>query len=106
MGRKREKGQEKADGVSILDLAKGFSDECCKAATEAKKPVFGTGNFRKKVVSEALAVHPEQIPEATELAKKLGVPVEFKPDGRPVFDNSAHFRRYAKRHGYRHRGYT
>lgn len=72
----------------------------------AKKPVVGTGNFRKKVVSEALAVLPRQIPEAIETAKKLGAaPPEFKADGRPVFDNSAHFRRYAIRHGFRHRQY-
>lgn len=70
-----------------------------------KKPVFGTGNFRKKVKSDALAVHPDQIKEQMAHDKKLGVPVEFKPDGRPIFDNSKHFRRYAKAQGFRHRGY-
>ena len=69
--------------------------------------MFGTGNFKKKVVSEALAVHPRQIPEAIEVCKKLGVAVpDFDAHGRPTFDNSAHFRRYAKRHGYEHKGYA
>jgi hypothetical protein len=87
---------------SILDLANELMNP---VSVPAKKPVFGTGNFRKKVVSESLAVHPSQVQEATETAKKLGVSVEFQKDGRPVFDNSAHFRRYAKAHGYRHYGY-
>ena len=92
--------------MSLTELAKKLSQECCAAASEAAHPVFGTGNFKKKVVSEALAVHPEQIEEARAEAKKRGVAVpDFDSEGRPTFDNSAHFRRYAKAHGFRHRGY-
>lgn len=76
------------------------------SASAAKRPVVGTGNFKKKVVSEALAVHPDQVPEAIEEAKKLGVvSPDFDSHGRPTFENSAHFRRYAKAFGFRHKGY-
>lgn len=91
---------------SILDLATEHTRACDQAARSADKPVFGTGNFKKKVVSETLAVHPDQIPEAIEESRKLGVPPpNFDQHGRPTFDNSSHFRRYAKAHGYRHYGY-
>lgn len=89
--------------MSILELAVA----CLQVELAATKTrgVVGTGNFRKKVVSDALAVHPDQIQEQMAHDKKLGVSVEFTGDGRPVFDNSKHFRRYAKAHGFRHRGY-
>ena len=57
------------------------------------------------LASDALAVHPRQVAEATELAKERGVPTEFLPDGRPVFTSSRHFRQYAKLHGFFHKGY-
>lgn len=59
----------------------------------------------RPVESDALAVHPKQVEEACEDAKKKGVPTEFLPDGRPVFTSSRHFRRYARAYGFRHRGY-
>lgn len=55
--------------------------------------------------SEALAVHPTQIQEATEDAKRKGVPVEFDTEGRPVFTSSRQFREYAKKYGFRHKSY-
>lgn len=55
--------------------------------------------------SEALAVHPDQIQEATADAKAKGVPVEFDRNGRPVFTSSRQFRAYAKAYGFRHKGY-
>ena len=63
------------------------------------------GFIFKPLHSEALAVHPNQIPEAIEVAKRKGVPVEFDKVGRPIFTSSRQFREYAKRHGFRHRGY-
>lgn len=56
--------------------------------------------------SQALGVHPDQIPEAIETAKALGVPTRFTKTGEPIFTSSRHFRQYARRHGYRHRGYA
>lgn len=55
--------------------------------------------------SEALAVHPSQIQEAIALAKSRGVPTDFDSGGRPIFVSSRHFREYAKRNGFRHKGY-
>lgn len=59
----------------------------------------------KPLASDALAVHPSQVSEATEDAKRKGVPTEFMPDGRPVFKSSRHFRDYARQYGFRHKGY-
>jgi sugar/nucleoside kinase (ribokinase family) len=110
---KREKEEGTGDGVttvnrltvepSVLDLANQHM--LARGQKDAEKPVFGTGNFKKKVHSESLAVHKDQIPEAIEYSKKIGVPVEYDSIGRPVFDNSAHFRRFLKARGWRHYGY-
>ena len=51
--------------------------------------------------SEALAVHPEQRGEATEAAKKAGVPTYFDRIGRPVFTDQGHRKAYMKAFGYR-----
>jgi hypothetical protein len=58
------------------------------------------GNWKNAVISDTLAVHPNQIKEASDLAKKLGVPTEFLPDGRPIIRSTAHQREYAKKHGF------
>lgn len=50
--------------------------------------------------SRALAVHPRQVKEAAEYAKKIGCPTNFLPDGRPVFTGKAHRKEYCERHGY------
>lgn len=89
---------------SILDLASEFHAECREAAKAASEP-SSLVSFRP-MASEALAVHPDQVPEAREDAKRRGVPVEFQPTGEPVFTSSRQFREYAKAYGYRHRGYT
>lgn len=90
---------------SILDLANEHL--LARVPAPAKKPVFGTGNFHKKVVSEALAVHPDQIEESRAYDQQLGVAVpHYDEHGRPHFDNSAHMRAYCKRRGLRHHGYT
>jgi hypothetical protein len=59
----------------------------------------------KTLRSEALAVHPDQVPEARDDAARKGIPTEFDRIGRPIFHSSRHFREYAKKYGFRHRGY-
>jgi hypothetical protein len=59
----------------------------------------------KPLASDALAVHPSQVEEATLDARKKGVPTEFLPDGRPVFTSSRHFQEYARRYGFHHKEY-
>lgn len=54
----------------------------------------------KPVVSDALAVHPGQVAEATEDAKRKGVPTDFLPDGRPILRSRQHRRAYLKAYGF------
>lgn len=51
--------------------------------------------------SEAAGVVPEQIGEAREECRKAGVPTEFTTDGRAVFTDPGHRRRYMKHAGLR-----
>jgi hypothetical protein len=51
--------------------------------------------------SDGLAVHPDQVQEATDSAKREGVPTEFLPDGRPVMRSRAHQKAYLKAYGFR-----
>jgi len=54
----------------------------------------------RPIKSDALAVHPRQVKEATEDAKKKGVPVDFMPDGRPVFTSRTQRKRYMLAYGF------
>jgi hypothetical protein len=54
----------------------------------------------KPLASDGLAVHPSQVKEATEDAKKKGVPTEFMPDGRPVFTSREQRKRYCQMYGF------
>lgn len=47
-------------------------------------------------LSDALAVHPNQVQEAMESAKRRGVPTDFISDGRPLFTSRAHQAAYLK----------
>jgi sugar/nucleoside kinase (ribokinase family) len=46
--------------------------------------------------SDSMAVHPSQAKEAYEQARKLGVPTEFRPDGRPVLTDPGHQKKLAR----------
>lgn len=48
------------------------------------------------IISRALAVHPKQVEEAREAAKRAGVPTDFLPDGRPIITSQKHQNEYAK----------
>jgi len=61
-----------------------------------------TGRARqwaRGLASDALAVHPDQIPEARAYDKAHGVPTEYKADGRPIFTGRGHRKAYCKAHG-------
>lgn len=60
----------------------------------AKAPVV-----RRQLVSESLGVHPTQIPQRMEECRKSGVPTEFTPDGRVLFNGLDHRRKYMKLYG-------
>jgi hypothetical protein len=57
----------------------------------------------KPLSSEAAAVHPDQIEEAREDARRLGVPTEFDPEGRPIFTSRSHRRAYLRAYGFHDR---
>lgn len=49
--------------------------------------------------SDGMSVHPEQIAEAMETDRKLGVPTEYSKDGRPLYLTREHQRRHLRAHG-------
>ncbi len=54
----------------------------------------------KPQACEMLAVHPDQITEATDNAKLKGVPTAFDGLGRPVFTSRAHRKEYMEKYGF------
>lgn len=64
------------------------------------KADVGRGIVPKENISDALAVHPKQIKEFSEDAKRRGLSVEFLPDGRAKFKSNMEKRRYAKAYGF------
>lgn len=53
--------------------------------------------------SVALSVHPDQIGEAFEHSRRLGVPTEYHKSGDPIFTNKRHKDAYLKAHGFHDR---
>lgn len=53
--------------------------------------------WSQPILSDALAVHPDQIQEARDKAIRLEVPTDFTPDGRPILTSREHRRRYMQR---------
>jgi hypothetical protein len=74
--------------------------EVSKAQFDAAFPDLPLGPqqvcFFPPLASDAMAVHPHQVEEAREDARRKGVEVEFLPDGRPVFTSRAQRRAYLK----------
>ena len=54
------------------------------------------------IISESLAVHPKDAAAAEAAAKKHGLNVHFRPDGRPEFANTNQMGQYAKTQGMHH----
>lgn len=55
----------------------------------------------KHLESEALAVHPDDVAEATADAVKKGVPTDFNPEtGAPIFRSREHRKEYMLRYGF------
>lgn len=55
-----------------------------------------TGYQGYPIKSVGLAVHPDQVKEAQEHSKKLGVPTEFTKDGRAILRDASHRKAYLK----------
>lgn len=98
--------RKKKEEPRLLDLAHDLLDPAKVVKSKPKRRGPGTGNFKKKIHSHGLGIHPNQIKQVAKEDRKRGVQVEYDGRGQPVFDNSAHFRRYCKAYGLRHMGYT
>jgi hypothetical protein len=96
----------KKDGpVYYLDGQEVSQEEFDRAFPPVKEIAGGPTSLTGTVphASEALAVHPGQVQEAAESAKKMGVPTEFLPDGRPIMRSRAHQKAYLKAYGFKNR---
>lgn len=67
------------------------------------KPRAGSKCAVMPKLSDALAVHPDQVQEAREDAIKKGVPTDFAADGRAVIRSRAHQKAYLKAYGFHNR---
>lgn len=52
------------------------------------------------LVSEAMACHPSQIPQCMEFDHKMGISANYTKDGRPIFRDRAHRKRYCEAYGF------
>jgi len=64
---------------------------------EHQSTFHSPGNW--PMVSESMAVAPDQIGEAVAHDRKLGVSVNYDPLGRPVFESAGQRKRYCEAHG-------
>jgi hypothetical protein len=64
-----------------------------------KEPQSHRASQTYPMVSEAAAVHPDQVKGFTEFFQKDGCPTEFKPTGEVVFRSADHRRQHLKRRG-------
>jgi len=74
--------------------------KCSKCGGQMyRKYNFRTGNkdYSKPIVSDSLAINPDQIPEH----RKHFPDVEVLPDGRPVFDKFSKHENYLKKTGFK-----
>lgn len=92
---------------SILDLAAEHTRRVYESQHDAEKPVFGTGNWKKPVVTMNCGVHPLQVEELRAINKTLGVEncAEVLPNGDVKFTNSTQMRRYLAARDWRHYQY-
>ena len=67
-------------------------------------PLRGEGSpalhcWKKPMLSDAMAVHSEQIEEVAALDKAKGVPTSYLEDGRPIITSEDHKRRLMRSRG-------
>lgn len=73
-----------------------FNQKCWCGANVDTPLALGQSPAGWPRTSLSMGVHPDQIPEATEHAKKMGVRTDFAPNGQPILTSPAHQKRYAK----------
>ena len=84
-------------GVRIEDNTTKEIHRCYKCGKDMRwdSRVAIHSNYDRPIVSDALAINPEQIPEH----RRLFPNIEVRPDGRPVFDNFTDHEGYMKKCG-------
>lgn len=80
--------------VSREEFKKVFPEQKLTAAPGGQQP----GTWPQH--SDALGVHPDQIPEAAEVARRHGVPTNFDADGCAVLTGPAHRKKLAELYGF------
>lgn len=70
---------------------------------EARKGPDGHRSNCWPMYSDAAGINPEQRQQATEGARKAGVPTEFTRDGRAIFTSQKHRRDYCRLLGFHDR---
>ena len=71
------------------------------SGAETTSETRATNGYPRK--STAMAVHPSQLEEAAESAKRKGVPTDFAATGEPIFTSRAHQKKYITAYGYRNK---
>lgn len=62
------------------------------------------GHFKEggrwPLYSDAMGVHPSQISEQVAADKKAGVPINYTPDGRAIYESASQRKRHCEAHGF------
>lgn len=81
-------------------LTEGLNEFYTEQTEAGQTLIEGNRPWGKRIKSIALAVHPDQVEEATKDAVARGVPTEFTADGRPILTDRNHRKQYMKAYGY------
>ena len=76
--------------VNGVVLSEEEWEASCKASAKER------ARTEKKRKSDAAGVHPTQIKEARDLAKRQGIAIDFTPDGRAIFTSAYHRKTYLR----------
>jgi len=72
----------------------GTANRCFTPDSIAISAVWG-----KPLISEGAAVHPDQVAEASKIARELGTDVEFQKNGNAVFPTRQGRKKYLRAYG-------
>ncbi len=83
--------------VSRKELDRIFPNRIADLLLAGKSPDGHRSACWPQTGSDALAVHPKQINEASQLARDRGVNTEFTSEGQPIFSSAGHRRAYCQK---------
>lgn len=81
-------------GAAPKEIREGGKVFLRDVAAEHRGSVHTPGNW--PLLSDAFAVSPSEVAEASKDAHLKGVPTDFAPDGRAIFRDAAHRRAYCR----------